>query len=186
MLKSLLLPVETSGLYFQDYSVLNAERLHISFAGKPIWGSSKTEKLKGFPNKNDLQKAKAPNSAQEPELQQQRWERGSSLGGLYCCRGCGWGSVRSWRSRGVTFTSAPLLSQGLLRLRCLGIKHEFPQGFGSAAGVFAWEPVFILPTKRSLAPERPAPALLSTQSERLDFSSPSLRSRLLGHSLPSI
>jgi len=58
VLKSLLLPVETSGLCFQDYSVLNAERLHISFAGKPIWGSSKTEKLKGFPNKCALQKKK--------------------------------------------------------------------------------------------------------------------------------
>lgn len=86
MLKSLLLPVETSGLYFQDYSVLNAERLHISFAGKPIWGSSKTEKLKGFPNKNDLQKAKAPNSAQEPKLQQQRWERGRAWGDCTAAR----------------------------------------------------------------------------------------------------
>lgn len=67
MLKSLLLPVETSGLYFQDYSVLNAERLHISFAGKPIWGSSKTEKLKGFPNKCALQTNK------KKRLQTQPW-----------------------------------------------------------------------------------------------------------------
>lgn len=81
MLKSLLLPVETSGLYFQDYSVLNAERLHISFAGKPIWGSSKTEKLKGFPNKCGLQKQtnkqKAPNPAQEPKSSQPTWEKGN-------------------------------------------------------------------------------------------------------------
>lgn len=79
MLKSLLLPVETSGLYFQDYSVLNAERLYISFAGKPIWGSSKTEKLKGFPNKCALQKKKAPNPAQEPKSKQPTWEKGSTL-----------------------------------------------------------------------------------------------------------
>lgn len=80
MLKSLLLPVETSGLYFQDYSVLNAERLHISFAGKPIWGSSKTEKLKGFPNKCALQKTiKAPNPTQEPKLKQPSWEKGNTV-----------------------------------------------------------------------------------------------------------
>lgn len=69
MLKSLLLPVETSGLCFQDYSDLNAERLHISFAGKPIWGSSKTEKLKGFPNKCALQKKKEKASKTSPGTQ---------------------------------------------------------------------------------------------------------------------
>lgn len=73
MLKSILLPVETSGLYFQDYSVLNAQCLHISFAGKPIWGSSKTKKLKGFPNKWAVQKQKGerkgskPSSGTQPE-----------------------------------------------------------------------------------------------------------------------
>lgn len=87
MLKSLLLPVETSGLYFQDYSVLNAQCLHISFAGKPIWGSSKTEKLKGFPNKCAVQKRKgekkkkkAPSPAQEPNLRQQRGAKGCPAG----------------------------------------------------------------------------------------------------------
>lgn len=79
MLKSLLLPVETSGLYFQDYSVLNAERLHISFAGKPIWGSSKTEKLQGFPNKSALQKKKSPKAAQAPKSKQPTWEKGRAL-----------------------------------------------------------------------------------------------------------
>lgn len=89
MLKSILLPVETSGLYFQDYSVLNAQCLHISFAGKPIWGSSKTEKLKGFPNKWAVQKQKGerkgskPSSGTQPEAAM--WDQGQS-----CCLSPGW------------------------------------------------------------------------------------------------
>lgn len=111
MLKSLLLPVETSGLYFQDYSVLNAERLHISFAGKPIWGSSKTEKLQGFPNKSALQKNKVSKGSPSTQIKAANMgERQSSgAGDQSHCLGWAWSSLCSWHLCEMAFISAPFL-----------------------------------------------------------------------------
>lgn len=116
MLKSLLLPVETPGLYFQDYSVLNAECLHISFAGKPIWGSSKTEKLKGFPNKSALlKKNNHPNPHHAPKSKQPLW-----------------GKTMPWSRRTVLLSEIHLCSLPLVgspRTQLCGRRHRFTPEF---------------------------------------------------------
>lgn len=111
MLKSLLLPVETSGLYFQDYSVLNAERLHISFAGKPIWGSSKTEKLQGFPNKSALQKKKVSKGSPSTQIKAANMGERQSSGARDQphCLGWAWSSLCGWHPWEMAFISAPFL-----------------------------------------------------------------------------